>query len=117
MRELIVDTRNQGKLREIKELLADLDFKIISLNELEGMPEIIEDGDTFKANAIKKALTIARTTKKLTLGEDSGLEVEALDNQPGVYSARFAGKNADDERNNAKLLKLLRGVAPNKRRA
>src|SRR3989338_5846211 len=117
MRELIVATRNKGKLREIKELLADLDFKIISLDEMEGMPEIIEDGETFKANATKKAVTIPRHTKKLTLGEHSGLEVETLDNQPGVYSARFAGKNADDKKNNAKLLKLLRGVAPNKRRA
>ena len=117
MRELIVATRNKGKLREIKELLADLDFKIVSLDELAAMPKIIEDGQTFKDNAIKKAVTIARHTQKLTLGEDSGLEVKALANQPGVYSARFSGANATDEKNNAKLLRLLRGLALNKRQA
>ena len=117
MRELIVATRNKGKLREIKELLADMDFKIISLDEMEGMPQIIEDGKTFKDNAIKKALTIARHTQKLTLGEDSGLEVKALDNRPGVYSARFSGANATDQKNNAKLIRLLRGMALNKRQA
>ena len=117
MRELVVATRNKGKLREIKELLADLDFKVISLDEMEGMPEIIEDGATFEANAIKKALTIARHTKKLTLGEDSGLEVEALGNQPGIYSARFSGTNATDQKNNAKLLRMLKGIALKKRQA
>ena len=117
MRELIVATRNKGKLREIKELLADMDFKIISLDEMKNMPEIIEDGKIFKDNAIKKALTIARHTQKLTLGEDSGLEVTALGNQPGVYSARFSGKNADDRKNNAKLLRMLRGVSVKKRQA
>ena len=117
MRELIVATRNKGKLREIKELLADLDFKIISLDEMKGMPEIVEDGETFQDNAIKKARIIARHTKKLTLGEDSGLEVQALGNQPGVYSARFSGKNATDQENNSKLLRMLRGVSLKKRQA
>lgn len=117
MRELIVATRNKGKLREIKELLQDLDFKIISLDEMEGMPEIIEDGKTFKDNAIKKALTIARHTGKLTLGEDSGLEVEALGQRPGVYSARFSGPKATDEKNNSKLLRMLKGVTLKKRKA
>ena len=117
MRELVVATRNKGKLREIKELLADLDFKVISLDELTGMPEIIEDGKTFKENAIKKALTIARHTRTLTLGEDSGLEVAALGNQPGVYSARFSGNHATDPKNNEKLMKMLRGLSLKKRRA
>ena len=117
MRELIVATRNKGKLREIKELLRDMDFKIVSLDEMEGMPEIVEDGKTFRDNAIKKALTIARHTNKLTLGEDSGLEVKPLGNKPGVYSARFSGPNATDEKNNSKLLRMLKGVALKKRQA
>jgi XTP/dITP diphosphohydrolase len=117
MRELIVATRNKGKLREIKELLADLDFKIISLDEMPDMPEIVEDGKTFQDNAIKKALTIARHTNKLTLGEDSGLEVAALGNRPGVYSARFSGPQATDPKNNAKLIRLLKAVPMKKRQA
>ncbi len=121
MKELLVATCNQGKLREIRELLKDLDFKITSLADYPGLPEIVEDGKTFRANAVKKALTISRHTNKLVMGEDSGLEVEALDGAPGIYSARFAGPflggNADDQKNNAKLLRMLRGVPLQKRQA
>lgn len=120
MRELLIATTNKGKLREIRELFKDLDFKITSLADYPGLPEIIEDGKTFRSNAVKKAVTIAEYTGKITIGEDSGLEVKALGNQPGIYSARFAGAirvNAQDKKNNAKVLRLLRGVPRGKRQA
>ena len=110
MTELVVATKNQGKIREIKKLLTGLDIKISSLLDYPDAPVITEDGRTFKDNAIKKAATIAIWTKKLTLGEDSGLEVKALDNRPGIYSSRFSGQHATDKKNNAKLLRLLRRI-------
>ena len=117
MIELVVATRNKGKLKEIKELLQGLNLKITSLVDYRGLPKIEEDGKNLRENALKKAVTIARYTKKLTLGEDSGLEVAALNNQPGIYSARFAGLKATDKKNNAKLLKLLKKIPLKKRRA
>lgn len=117
MNELLVATRNKGKMREIRELLKDLKLTITSLDDFPDMPEIVEDGATFEANAIKKALTIAQHTGKLTMGEDSGLEVAALDNRPGIYSARFAGEKATDEANNQKLLTELKAVPMPKRQA
>ena len=115
--ELLVATRNKKKLKEIREILADLPFHVTSLDDYEGLPAIEEDGDTFEQNAVKKAATIAIYTKKLVLGEDSGLEVAALKNGPGVYSARYAGPGATDKKNNAKLLRALRRVPASRRGA
>lgn len=115
MVELLVATKNKGKLREIRELLIGLPVKVTSLADYEALPEIVEDGQTFRQNAVKKALTISRHLGKLTLGEDSGLEVEALDNRPGVYSARYAGEGASDDANNRKLIRALRGLPAEKR--
>jgi len=115
--ELIVATRNKKKLGEIRELLKGMNLKITSLADYQNLPRIEEDGLTFEQNAIKKATTIALYTKKLTLGEDSGLEVAALGNKPGVYSSRFSGAGATDKKNNLKLLRLLRGVTLKKRKA
>lgn len=117
MHELIIATTNPGKLREIRELLKDLDLKITSLSDYPGAPKVEEDGKNFAQNALKKAATIALYTGKLTLGEDSGLEVKALGNKPGIYSARFSGTGATDKKNNAKLLRSLRGVLLKKRQA
>ena len=117
MKELLVATRNKKKLAEIKELLADLPLIIISLDDYPDMPEIEEDGDSFAANALKKAATIALYTGKLTMGEDSGLEVAALGQAPGIYSARYSGPDATDEKNNRKLLKELKKVPLAKRQA
>jgi XTP/dITP diphosphohydrolase len=117
MEELIVATKNQGKLREIKELFKDLKLKITSLADYPDAPKIEEDGKTFSQNALKKAVTIAMYTKKLTLGEDSGLEVKALGNKPGIYSSRFAGDEATDKKNNLKLLRSLRSVSMRQRQA
>jgi XTP/dITP diphosphohydrolase len=115
--ELVVATKNLKKLKEIKEILRGTAIKLSSLADYPGCPRIIENGKSFKENAAKKAVKIARFTKKLTLGEDSGLCVEALEGGPGVYSSRFSGKNKSDLQNNLKLLKMLAGVPLNKRKA
>ncbi|MCK5081326.1 MAG: RdgB/HAM1 family non-canonical purine NTP pyrophosphatase [Candidatus Omnitrophica bacterium] len=117
MKELVVATKNKGKLREIKGLLADLDLKITSLADYPDAPEIEEDGKTFGQNALKKAATIALYTKKLTLGEDSGIEIKALGNKPGIHSARFSGEKATDRKNNLKMLRSLKNVPASKRQA
>jgi len=120
MHELLIATKNQGKLREIKQLLKGWDLKITSLADHPRFPEIIEDGDTFESNAVKKAVTVGKRSKTLVMGEDSGLEVRALGGRPGIHSARFAaenGKNATDKKNNAKLLHLLKDVPDEKRQA
>ena len=115
--ELIVATRNQDKLKEIKTLLEDLPLEVISLNSFKGVPEVKEDGKTLEANAKKKALQTSRYLKRLVVADDSGLEVAFLGNKPGVYSARFAGKGATYSSNNKKLLKLLKNAPLNKRNA
>ncbi len=117
MKEILVATKNRGKVREIADLLAPFDIKVISLLDCGPMPQIIEDGLTFRANAAKKAVVIAQHTGRLVMGEDSGLEVDALGGRPGVHSARYAGEGADDEKNNDKLIMELSGVAAEKRTA
>jgi len=115
--ELVVATKNKKKLREIKELLAGLNLRMTSLADYKTSPRIIENGKTFRENAVKKAFRIARFTGKLTLGEDSGLCVQALDGRPGVYSSRFCGKDKSDLKNNLKLLRILGDLPPRKRKA
>lgn len=115
--QLVIATKNKKKLEEIKEILNDMDLKTDSLMDYPNPPRIIENGKTFKENAIKKAIKIARFAKRLTLGEDSGLCVDALAGKPGIYSSRFAGKDKDDLKNNLKLLKLLKDLPLNKRKA
>jgi len=108
MVKLVIATTNKGKLKEIRELLKGLDIKVLSISEFPGCPDVVEDGATFRDNALKKARTAAEYTGLPTLADDSGLEVDALDGAPGIYSARFAGPDADDRKNNEKLLKLLK---------
>jgi XTP/dITP diphosphohydrolase len=115
-RKLVFATRNQGKLVELRELLAGLD--VISIDEVgRGIPDVIEDAETFVGNASKKAREVSLATGLPALADDSGLEVDALDGAPGVYSARYAGELHSDSANNAKLLAALHGVAPAKRTA
>lgn len=117
MTELLVATRNKKKLKEIRDILKGLDLKITSLGDYPNPPRIIENGKTFRENAVKKATRIAAFSKKLTMGEDSGLCVEALGGLPGVYSARFSGKAKNDSQNNLKVLRLLKGLPLGRRRA
>lgn len=117
MRDLLIATRNLGKLREIRELLSDVPFNVIGLDAFPDAPEVVEDVDTFAGNAEKKALEIADYSGCLTLADDSGLVVDALGGAPGVLSARYAGEHASDEANNGKLLKELSGISSSDRSA
>lgn len=110
-KKLLVASTNKKKLKELQDLLADLDLELLCLADLEGFEEVAETGKTFEENAILKALGYAEQTGYLTLGEDSGLCCDALEDAPGIYSARFAGPDKSDEDNNEKLLRLL-GVMP-----
>lgn len=115
--ELVVATRNQHKLKEIKTLLRGLPVKVLSIDNFKGVPEVKEDGATLKANAKKKAVQVSRFLKRLVIADDSGLEVKSLGGKPGVYSARFSGKGATYASNNEKLLRLLKGLEAGKREA
>ncbi len=115
--ELVVATRNKDKLREIKALLKGLPVDVFSLDSFKGVPDVIEDGKTLEDNAVKKAVQVSRFLKKLAVADDSGLEVEYLNGDPGVYSARYSGKGATYKSNNEKLLMLLKGVPFAKRKA
>ena len=107
---LVIATRNINKLREFQEILKDLDIEIVSLDQFGPIPPVIEDCNTFEENAYKKALHTAKILGIPALADDSGLVVEALSGQPGVYSARYAGENASDHENCAKLLNELDDV-------
>jgi XTP/dITP diphosphohydrolase len=109
---LVVATQNRGKLDELRALLAALPVEVLGIAEVTRRPVVIvEDGETFEANATKKAKTVAELTMMLTIADDSGLEVDALGGAPGVHSARFAGERATDAENNAALLFSLDGLS------
>lgn len=118
-RRVVVATRNRGKLREILRLLADagVSFDLVTIDELAPDAELPEDEATFEGNALSKARAAATVTGLPALADDSGLEVDALDGAPGVWSARYAGLPSDDGRNNAKLLDAMAGIDPQRRRA
>jgi len=117
MTDLLLATRNQGKLREIRALLAAVPLHVVGLDLFPTAPEVVEDGDTFLANAKKKALTLAAHTGRLTLADDSGLVVPALAGAPGVHSARYAGPGASDADNNQKLLSAMVNLTLEQRQA
>jgi XTP/dITP diphosphohydrolase len=114
---LVLGTRNVKKRQEIEEILGDLGIPLQDLSAYPNAPEVIEDGDTFEANARKKASEMAKTTGQWALGEDSGLVVPVLGGHPGVYSARYAGTQGDDAANNRKLLAELSSKPEDKRDA
>lgn len=114
--KLVFATRNPGKVAELRQLVAGLDVEVVSAADL-GVPDVVEDGATFEANAIKKAREVAAATSLPALADDSGLEVDALGGEPGVQSARYAGGHGDDAANNRKLLAALAGVPPERRTA
>ncbi len=115
-RRLVIATANVGKLREFSALLAGLPFALTSAAEL-GVSSPQETGRSFLANALLKARHAAHLSGSAAVADDSGLEVDALGGAPGIYSARYAGAGADDAANNAKLMKALAGLPPEKRRA
>jgi XTP/dITP diphosphohydrolase len=116
--ELLVATGNRGKLAELRALLADLPVEIVSLaTALPGRPQALEDGATFRANALIKARAASDASSLVTIAEDAGLEVDALGGRPGVRSARFAGEGATDAENNATLLAAMEEVEDDQRSA
>ena len=117
MKTLLLATRNEGKKMELQEMLNDIGISVINLHDIPPLPEVVEDGKTFKENAEKKAYETAKATGYWCLADDSGLVVDALNGQPGIYSARFAGPEASDENNNHKLLDLMKGIDESKRTA
>lgn len=117
MRDLVIATRNQGKLREIRELLKSVPFNVLGLDSFPDAPEVNEDAGTFAGNARKKAEAIAAHTGCLTIADDSGLAVDALGGAPGVMSARYSGVDATDSSNNQKLLQDLGQVGVEERQA
>ncbi len=115
MQTVVIASRNQGKIVEIRAIFEDLPIQFQSLSEYPGAPEVEEDGTTFAENARKKAREIARFAGAWALADDSVLEVDALDGRPGIHSARWGG--GDDEANNDRLLRELSGVPGGKRTA
>ncbi|MEN6388918.1 MAG: XTP/dITP diphosphatase [Syntrophomonas sp.] len=116
-KKLLLATRNRHKKQELGVMLEGLDIEVLTLDEVPELPEVVEDGASFSENAEKKALVTARASGFICLADDSGLEVKALNGQPGVYSARFAGPQADDRMNNEKLVELLKEIDPAQRAA
>ncbi len=117
MKSIVLATKNPGKIKEIRELFDDLNIDILTLEDFPDIPPIIEDGNTFEENALKKARAVAEATGKPSIADDSGLEVICLNGKPGIYSSRYAGIDSGDEKNNMKLLNELKDVPLDKRGA
>lgn len=115
--KIVFATSNEGKMREIREILKDLGCEVLSLKEAGVQVEIVEDGDTFEANAVIKAKTVWEKTGGIVLADDSGLEIDALNGEPGVYSARYMGEKTSYEIKNWNLIHRLDGVPEEKRTA
>jgi XTP/dITP diphosphohydrolase len=114
---LLIATNNKGKIRELQDLLKDVEIELTTPAQIHLELDVVENGRTYAENASKKAVAFARASGRISLADDSGLEVDALDGAPGVYSARYAGVSghAADAANNAKLLAALSGVPPERR--
>ena len=111
MKKIVLSTNNKNKVKELKYILKDLPFEIISKEDIGyGEFDVEEDGDTLEDNASKKAIELAEKIDFMVLADDSGLFVDALDGRPGVYSARYAGEDGNDKKNNEKLLSELRSI-------
>jgi len=115
--KIVFASGNLGKVREIREMLSGTNIELASLKDYPDIPEIVEDGKTFLENALKKARTVSERTGRAVLADDSGLQVDALGGEPGIYSARYAGEGASDDDNIRLLLEKLKEVPPEKRTA
>lgn len=115
--KIVFASGNLGKVREIREMLSGMNIELASLKDYPDIPEIVEDGKTFLENALKKARTVSERTGRAVLADDSGLQVDALGGEPGIYSARYAGEGASDDDNINLLLEKLKEVPPEKRTA
>ncbi|MFA6309301.1 MAG: XTP/dITP diphosphatase [Clostridia bacterium] len=117
MRKFVVASKNLGKLNEIKEILKDFRFDVISMGDVGISDDVEEIGSTFEENAVIKAEKISELTGEIVMADDSGLEVEYLNGAPGIFSSRFAGEGATDAERVEKLLSMLSGVPHEKRKA
>ena len=117
MRKLLIATKNEGKVQEFKRRFESADLKVISLLDLDEAPEVAETGSTFAENAVLKAEAIMRLTNQPVIADDSGLVIDALDGEPGVYSARYAGPDKDDEANIDKVLTEMKEIPEEERAA
>jgi XTP/dITP diphosphohydrolase len=117
VKELVIATRNRKKVEEIERIMEGIPVTLYSLDDFPGCPDVEEDQETFEGNAIKKAVAVAHYTEKPAISDDSGLEVYALNLAPGVFSARYAGPDADDRKNREKLLFEMREIEKDKRGA
>jgi len=115
--ELLIGSRNKKKAAELAEILKNLPWDVVDLSRFPDVPRPVEDGETFEDNAVAKALYYAEKCGLWCVADDSGLEVDALGGAPGIFSARYAGEDADDEANNAKLLEAMKDVPSEKRTA
>lgn len=115
--KIVVASRNRKKVEELRRILEDLNLTLLSINDFPELEEVVEDGETFEENALKKARYVSRLTGLPALSDDSGIEVEALGGKPGVRSARYAGENATDEDNVKKLLEEMKHVPMENRKA
>lgn len=117
MMTIVLATRNRKKVSEITRIFAGYDVRFLTLDSFPDCPEVEEDGKTFRANAVKKAVHVARCTGCAALADDSGLEVFALGGEPGVFSARYAGEGSNDEKNLKKLLAEMKDLLKDDRKA
>lgn len=117
MEKLIFATGNEKKMKEIRMILGDLDYEILSMKEAGITADIVEDGSTFEENAVIKATAISKLTNCLVLADDSGLEVDYMDKMPGIYSARWLGEDTSYTVKNRKIIENLEGVPDEKRTA
>lgn len=115
--KLLLASRNQNKKRELQEILKGMKLDVLTLDEINSIPEVEEDGNSFVENAIKKAVETAAKSALVCLADDSGLVVDALNGQPGIYSARYAGPDANDSKNNDKLLSMMKDIEAGHRTA
>ncbi len=117
MKELLIATQNKGKAKEFEAMFEPMGYKVLTLHDLEGAEDVEETGSTFEENAILKAESLSAQFNKMALADDSGLMIDALDGRPGVYSARYAGEQKNDEANMDKVLNELSDVPDEKRTA
>ena len=115
--KIVFASRNEGKVKEIESMLKGTEIELVSLNSYTNLPEIVEDGISFLENALKKAKIISELTGETVLADDSGLQVDFLKGEPGIYSSRYAEEGATDKENNAKLLAQLKNIPARKRTA
>ncbi|MEW6674508.1 MAG: XTP/dITP diphosphatase [Nitrospirota bacterium] len=115
--EIVLATKNKKKIEEIERIIGDISISVLTLDDFPGCPEVEEDGATFEANAVKKAMAVAKYTGKPALADDSGLEVYAMNRAPGTLSSRYAGEGAGDRGNIERLLYEMRSIVDEERGA